>query len=211
MTDGFVRFDSLKHWHDWLAKHHAKTPDGLWLELAKKGAPFTTVTYAEAVDVALCWGWIDGQKGSIDDERWKQRFTPRRPRSVWSKVNCAKVEALIAAGRMQPSGLAEVTRAKADGRWEAAYDSPKSATVPDDLALALSKSAKARAMFERLDAANRYAILYRVSSVKKAETRARKIAGYVESLAKGDVPFPDRLPKKELTSRARESRQKTRQ
>ncbi len=196
MADVLVRYATPKHWHDWLSKHHASTPEGIWLELAKKSASFTTVTYAEALEVALCWGWIDGQKGAIDEHRWKQRFTPRRARSIWSKVNCAKAEALIAAGRMQPSGLHEVTRAKADGRWERAYDSPKNAKVPDDLAEALSKSPKAKAMFETLDATNRYAILYRTTSVKKAETRARKIAAFVTGLAKGEVPHPDRLPKK---------------
>ena len=196
MADALVRFATPKHWHDWLAKHHASMTEGVWLELAKKSASFTTVTYAEALEVALCWGWIDGQKGAVDEHRWKQRFTPRRERSIWSKVNRAKAEALIAERRMQPSGLHEVTRAKADGRWERAYDSPKNAKVPDDLALALSKSPKAKAMFESLDSANRYAILYRTTSVKKAETRARKIAAFVAGLAKGEVPHPDRLPKK---------------
>lgn len=203
MADVLLRFDTPKHWHEWLAKHHATKTEGLWLELAKKSASFTTVTYAEALEVALCWGWIDGQKGSIDEHRWKQRFTPRRERSIWSKVNRAKAEALIADGRMQPSGLHEVTRAKADGRWDAAYDSPKNAKVPDDLAAALAKSPRAKALFETLDATNRFAILFRTTSVKKPETRARRIAAFVAGLAKGEVPYPDRLPKKKPQQKAR--------
>lgn len=203
MSGVLIRCATPKHWNDWLSKHHALTPDGVWLELAKKSAGFTTVTYGEALEVALCWGWIDGQKGRVGEDSWKQRFTPRRARSIWSKVNRAKAEALIAAGRMQPSGLHEVTRAKADGRWEAAYDSPKNAEVPEDLAKALAKSPRAKAMFETLDATNRFAILFRTQVVKKAETRARKIAAFVASLAKGQVPYPERLPKKKPRPKAR--------
>lgn len=190
-----LRFASALEWNAWLAGHH-DTPDGVWLELAKKGASFSTVTYGEALEVALCWGWIDGQKGAIDDSTWKQRFSPRRARSIWSKVNRAKAEALIGDGRMQPSGLAEVERARHDGRWAAAYDSPKQATEPDDLKQALHASKRARALFERLDATNRYAILHRVATAKLPATRARRIATLVAMLASGDVLYPDRLPKK---------------
>lgn len=192
-ADPMLRFATAKEWNAWLERHH-EVPDGLWLELAKKGAAFTTVTYAEALEVALCWGWIDGQKGAIDESTWKQRFTPRRARSIWSKVNREKAEGLIRDGRMRPRGLAEVERAKGDGRWAAAYDSPKQATVPDDLKLALEASKPARALFERLDATNRFAILHRVATAKQAATRARRIATFVAMLAKGDVPYPDRLP-----------------
>lgn len=183
-ADPMLRFVSAREWNAWLERHH-EVPDGRWLELAKKGAAFTTVTYAEAVDVALCWGWIDGQKGAVDDARWKQRFSPRRARSIWSKVNREK---------------AEVERAKADGRWAAAYDSPKQATVPHDLKQALEASTRARALFERLDATNRYAILHRLATAKQAATRARRIATFVAMLAKGEVIYPDRLPS---TKRAR--------
>lgn len=193
-NDDFTRFETQRQWHVWLEKNGERS-EGLWLELAKKGASFGTVTYAEAVETALCWGWIDGQKGSIDEHRWKQRFTPRRPKSIWSAINVAKAEALIAAGKMQARGLREVERAKADGRWKAAYASPKNATVPDDLAAALKKVPKAKAFFERLDAANRFAILFRVTTAKKVEIRTRRIEGFVKDLAKGVVPFPDRLKK----------------
>lgn len=192
--DELVRFPSARDWERWLERHHERD-EGLWLELAKKGAPFTTVTYAEAVEVALCWGWIDGQKGSIDDARWKQRFTPRTAKSIWSKINCGKAEALIAAKKMRPPGLTQVEKAKADGRWARAYDSPKTATAPDDFLAALAKNAKAKALFERLDATNRYAILFRLGSAKKPETRQRRLETFVKDLAKGVVPYPDRLPK----------------
>lgn len=196
MTDSLLRFATAKHWHTWLSKHHG-SPDAVWLELGKKGSGLKTLSYAEAVEVALCWGWIDGQKGAIDGRSWKQRFTPRRKASPWSKLNRAKATELIADGRMQPPGLAEVERAKADGRLANAYASPKHATVPEDLAAALAKSPKAEARFETLDSANRYAILYRIISVKRPETRARNLANAVARLAKGEVPFPQRLPKAE--------------
>jgi uncharacterized protein YdeI (YjbR/CyaY-like superfamily) len=195
MQLNLVRFGSADAFEAWLRRHHADTPDGLWLELSKKGAPFSTVTYAEAVEVALCFGWIDGQKGSVGAASWKQRFTPRRPRSLWSRVNCAKAEALIASGRMRPPGLVEVERAKNDGRWAVAYDSPKNASVPDDLAQALARATKARTLFEALDATNRYAILHRIATARKAETRSRRIETFVADLSVGKVPWPDRLPR----------------
>jgi uncharacterized protein YdeI (YjbR/CyaY-like superfamily) len=195
MSLNLVRFESADAFEAWLRRHHADTPDGLWLELSKKGAPFNTVSYAEAVEVALCFGWIDGQKGSVGAASWKQRFTPRRPRSLWSRVNCAKAEALIASGRMRRPGLLEVERAKNDGRWAVAYDSPKNATVPDDLAHALARATKARTLFEALDATNRYAILHRIATARKAETRSRRIETFVADLSVGKVPWPDRLPR----------------
>ena len=153
------------------------------------------LSYAEALDVALAWGWIDSQKRKLDDSAWLQRFTPRRTKSPWSKINRTKAEALIAAGTMQPAGLAEVERAKADGRWAAAYDSSRTSTVPDDLAAALSGNARAAAFFATLDAANRYAVLYRVQTAAKEETRARRIATFVEMLAKHETVHPRRRAK----------------
>lgn len=140
--------------------------------------------------MALCYGWIDGQKAGLDDQWWLQRFTPRRPRSRWSKVNRDKVAALIEQGRMRPPGLAEIDRAKADGRWDAAYDSPRTATVPDDLAAALAATPAAAAFFETLDRQNRYSILHRVQEAKRAETRARRIEKYVAMLAEGEKSYP---------------------
>ncbi|MCP3142291.1 YdeI/OmpD-associated family protein [Pyxidicoccus xibeiensis] len=176
-------FESPKAWETWLAKHHASSR-GVWLKLGKKGTGIASVTYPEALDVALAWGWIDGQKGSFDDAWWLQKFTPRGARSVWSKINRDKVAALIAAGKMQPPGLAVVESAKQDGRWDAAYDSPSKVVVPDDLKAALDANPRAAAYFATLNSANRYAILWRVHTAKKAETRARRIAQFVEMLAR---------------------------
>jgi uncharacterized protein YdeI (YjbR/CyaY-like superfamily) len=149
-----------------------------------------SVTYTEAVEVALAWGWIDGQKQRGDELSWLQRFTPRRARSPWSKINRGKALALIEAGLMQPAGLAEVERAKADGRWDAAYDPPSRATVPADLQAALAKNARAAAGFATLDSRNRFAVLYRVQSAKKAETRQQRIAAVVALLARGEKLYP---------------------
>lgn len=193
MSDELLACETADDWHAWLAARNATTPDGVWLEFAKKGAPLTRVTYAQAVEVALCWGWIDGRSQGLDAHRWKQRFTPRRPRSLWSKVNREKAERLIAQGKMQPPGLVEVTRAKRDGRWDAAYDSPKQAQVPPVLAAALARRPKAKALFERLDATNRYAILHRLMVVKTAATRERNAERFAAALARGVVPYPDRL------------------
>ncbi|MEH0420314.1 YdeI/OmpD-associated family protein [Streptomyces sp. B21-083] len=184
-----VVFESAEAFEAWLSENHTASP-GIWLKLRKKGPGIIALDYAQALDVALCYGWIDGQKAAFDDEWWLQRFTPRRPRSRWSKVNCGKVAVLIEQGRMRPQGLAEIDRAKADGRWEAAYDSPRTATVPDDLAAALKADPAAAASFETLDRQTRYSILYRVQDAKKAETRARRIQTYVEMLAKGEKPRP---------------------
>lgn len=179
------RFATERAFETWLRKHHA-TSDGLWLLIAKAGATQPTVTYAQALDVALCHGWIDGQKKALDEQHWLQRFTPRRPRSLWSKANRGKAEALIAAGRMHASGLAEIERAKADGRWDAAYDSARTATVPPDLQAALDASPAAAAFFAQLDGANRYAVLWRVQTAKKPATRAQRIDTLVAMLARGE-------------------------
>ncbi|MFO1330700.1 MAG: YdeI/OmpD-associated family protein [Rubrivivax sp.] len=181
-----MRFKSARAFEAWLSKHHARS-DGLWLQIAKRGAREPSVTYAEAVEVALCWGWIDGQKKGLDDQHFLQRFTPRRARSLWSKVNVGKVAALIEAGRMQPPGLAQVEAAKADGRWAQAYDGARTSTVPDDLLAALQAEPEARAFFATIDAANRYAVLWRIQTAVKPETRARRIVQLVQMLARGET------------------------
>jgi uncharacterized protein YdeI (YjbR/CyaY-like superfamily) len=180
-----VSFADAEEWSAWLASHH-QSSRGVWLKIAKKASKTTSITYAEALEVALAWGWIDGQKGKLDDAWWLQRFTPRGARSMWSKINREKVIALIAAGKMMPSGLAEVERAKKDGRWDRAYESQSRASVPEDLERALEKNPRAKDFFATLDARNRYAVLFRVQHAKKAETRARRIAQFVEMLAKGE-------------------------
>jgi uncharacterized protein YdeI (YjbR/CyaY-like superfamily) len=184
-----VAFESAEAFQAWLGENHAVSP-GVWLKLRKKGSGVVALDYAQALDVALCYGWIDGQKAAFDDQWWLQRFTPRKPRSKWSKVNQDKVAVLTEQGRMHPAGQAEVDRAKADGRWEAAYDGARTATVPDDLAAALTADQAAAEFFETLDRQNRYAILYRVQEAKKAETRARRIEKYVAMLAKGEKLHP---------------------
>ena len=179
-------FKNAKAFEAWLKKHHA-TSDGLWLQIAKKGADEPSVTYPEAVEIALCWGWIDGQKKGFDDQHFLQRFTPRRARSIWSKINVDKVAALIEAGRMQPSGHAQIEAAKADGRWAQAYDGAKTSTMPEDLQAALDASPKAKAFFATVNASNRYAVLWRVQTAVKPETRAKRIAQLVDMLAHGEV------------------------
>ena len=182
------RFATQAEWEAWLEAHHASAP-GVWLEFAKKGSGVETVSYAEAVESALCFGWIDGQMKTLDERFYRQRFTPRRRRSSWSKVNVEKATALIEAGRMRPAGLAEVERAKEDGRWDAAYEPPSRITVPEDLERALHASPKARTAFDALDSQNRYLILYRVHGAKRPETRARRIAQFVDQLAEGRKPL----------------------
>ena len=179
-------FRSAKAFEAWLKKHHA-TSDGLWLQIAKKGADQPSVTYPEAVEIALCWGWIDGPKRSLDERHYLQRFTPRRARSIWSKVNIGKCAELTKAGRMQPAGQAQIDAAKADGRWAKAYDSARTAGVPDDLQAALDASPKAKAFFATVNASNRYAVLWRVQTAVKPETRAKRIAQLVDMLARGEV------------------------
>jgi uncharacterized protein YdeI (YjbR/CyaY-like superfamily) len=180
-------------WLRWLASNHTSSR-GVWLRMAKKGAE-KTLSYAEALDVALSWGWIDSQKRALDASAWLQRFTRRTASSPWSKINRAKAEALIAAGKMQAAGLAEVQRAKQDGRWERAYDGARSATVPADLAGALARNARANAFFQTLDSANRFAILYRVQSAKKPETRAARIERFVAMCAQHETLHPQRPAK----------------
>ena len=179
-------FKNAKAFETWLKKHHA-TSDGLWLQIAKKGAEQPSVTYPEAVEIALCWGWIDGQKKGLDDQHFLQRFTPRRARSIWSKINVDKVAALIEAGRMQPAGQAQIDAAKADGRWDKAYDGARTATVPEDLQAALDANPQARQFFATINASNRYAVTWRVQTAVKPETRAKRIAQLVDMLARGEV------------------------
>lgn len=183
-----LAFRDRRAWSTWLAKHHARS-DGVWLRLGKKGAT-AALTYAEALEVALAWGWIDGQLRPLDDASFLRRFTPRRPRSTWSKVNREKAEALLARREMRPPGLAEVERAKADGRWDAAYDPPSRAEIPAELAAALSANAAAARFFATLDSANRYAVLWRVQTARRPETRARRIADLVAMLARGERIHP---------------------
>jgi uncharacterized protein YdeI (YjbR/CyaY-like superfamily) len=169
----------------WLEEGHGDS-DGLWLKIAKKGSGVASVSYAEALEVALCFGWIDSQKRGFDEKHFLQRFTPRRPRGRWSRINRDKAEALIAAGKMRPAGLAEVEAAKADGRWNAAYAGQRTAEVPDDLQRELDRSAAAREFFAGLDSANRYAIVYRLDEAKKPETRERRLRKFVAMLERGE-------------------------
>ncbi|HET6997458.1 MAG TPA: YdeI/OmpD-associated family protein [Solirubrobacterales bacterium] len=169
----------------WLEENHAES-DGLWLKIAKKGAPEPSVTYAEALELALCFGWIDSQKRGLDETHFLQRFTPRRPRGRWSRINRDKVEGLISAGAMRSAGLAEVEAAKADGRWEAAYEGQRRAKVPADLQRELAANEAAREFFATLDSANRYAILYRLDDAKKPETRERRLRKFVAMLERGE-------------------------
>jgi uncharacterized protein YdeI (YjbR/CyaY-like superfamily) len=182
-------FASQKDWEKWLAEHH-QTSKGLWLKIAKKDAGVDTVTYAEALDGALCYGWIDGQKGALDDRFWLQKFTPRGPRSKWSKINREKAEALIEAGRVKPAGLASIEQARSDGRWDQAYDSQSKASVPEDLQKELDRNPNAAAFFATLDSANRYAVLYRIHEAKKPETRARRIEKFIGMLNRGEKVHP---------------------
>ncbi len=195
-------------WRAWLRAHHARSP-GVFLRIAKGASKKTSktqdptraaLTYTTALETALAWGWIDGQKRALDAGVWLQRFTPRGPRSAWSKINREKAETLIAAGAMEAPGLAEIERARQDGRWDRAYDGARAATVPSDLGLALARDAKARAFFEALDGANRYAILYRVQTAKRPETRARRIQTFVEMCARHETLHP---PRKRRTRRGR--------
>jgi len=179
-------------WREWLGEHHTE-PAGVWLVLAKKGTTRpTSLTYDEALDEALCHGWIDGQVLRRDDATYQQRFTPRRARSPWSKRNIGIVARLASEGRMRPSGLAEVERAQADGRWDAAYAGPASVEVPDDLTSALAAEPAARAWFDVLSARNRYAVLYRIQDAKRPQTRARRIEQFVAALARGETPYPQK-------------------
>lgn len=186
-----IGFPSIAAWSAWLAEHHDRSP-GIWMRIARKDARTSTISYAEALEVALAWGWIDGQKAKGDAEAWLQKFTLRGPRSIWSKINVEKANALIERGEMKPSGLAAVERAKANGQWERAYAPPSRAEVPEDLAAALARQPRARAFFDQLESFNRYAILHRLYTAKKPETRARRIETFVEMCARGEKLHPAR-------------------
>ena len=176
-------------WRAWLQAHDAAA-SGVWLVFAKKGSGLTSPSYDEAVDEALCSGWVDGKKQKRDAQTYVLRFTPRRPRSAWSQVNVAKVDRLAQEGRMRPTGLAAVEAARANGQWDRAYAPPSTMTVPDDLRAALDASPRAAEAFAGLDSRNRYAVLHRVQDAKRAETRARRVETYVAMLAEGGRPYP---------------------
>ena len=182
-------FKSKQTWDTWLAKNHAKSA-GLWLRLAKKDSTLRSVSYKEALDVALCYGWIDGQKRPESGQAWLQKFVPRSRASIWSKINREKALALIASGAMKSAGLEAIEHAKKTGRWQAAYDSPSAASVPPDFQKALDASTRAAEFFQTLDRANRYAVLWRIQTVKKAETRARKIVQFIEMLERKEKIHP---------------------
>ncbi len=181
-----LAFATPAEFRAWLDVHHADT-DGIWLRMYKKASGQQTVNYGQALDEALCYGWIDGQLRTFDAVSYIQKFTPRRPRSTWSKTNIANVERLIAEGRMRPAGLAAIEAAKADGRWDQAYDPPSSMTVPDDFLAELKQDKAAFAFFESLSKANRYAIGYRLQTAKKPETRARRMAQILAMLKRGEA------------------------
>jgi uncharacterized protein YdeI (YjbR/CyaY-like superfamily) len=182
-------FKSKQDWATWLDKNH-RSSTGLWLRLAKKSSDLRSVTYKEALEVALCYGWIDGQKKPESDAAWLQRFLPRGSKSLWSKINREKALALIEGGEMKPAGLEAIENAKKNGQWEAAYDSPSRASVPDDFQAALNANPRAGAFFETIDRVNRYAVLWRIQTVKKAETRARKIEQFIAMLERGEKIHP---------------------
>jgi uncharacterized protein YdeI (YjbR/CyaY-like superfamily) len=187
--EAILQFEQEKDWATWLHKNHGKS-SGVWLRLAKKASGIASISYVEAIEAALCYGWIDGQKKSDDEHYWLQKFTRRTERSIWSKINREKALKLVDAGKMKLAGLKEIERAKADGRWNAAYDSPSKATVPSDLQAALDANARAKSFFATLDGANRYAILFRIQNVKKAETRTKRIKKFIEMLEKHEKVHP---------------------
>lgn len=176
-----LSFATQQDWEAWLEEHHADTR-GIWLKIAKKETGIPSVSYPEALEGALCYGWIDGQKASHDEHYWLQKFTPRSPKSIWSQVNCEKATALTASGRMRPAGMHQVERAKADGRWEAAYDSQSTIAIPEDFQHELDANPQANAFFQTLNSANRYAILFRIQTAKKMETRATRIRTFIDML-----------------------------
>jgi uncharacterized protein YdeI (YjbR/CyaY-like superfamily) len=184
-----IAFASAAEWEAWLEDNHA-APDGVQVKIAKKGTGIDSVRYPEVLESALCFGWIDGRREALDDQWFLQRFTPRRARSRWSKINRETAERLIAEGRMRPAGLAEVERAKADGRWDAAYEGQRTISVPDDLQRELDARPRARELFATLTSQNRYAILYRLHDAKRPETRARRLAKFVAMLEAGETIYP---------------------
>ena len=181
-----LSFRSAAEFRKWLTANHRQS-DGIWLRIFKKDSGEPTVTYAEALDEALCFGWIDGQKQRHDEASWRQRFTPRRPKSGWSKINTQHAERLIKAGRMHEAGKSEIDAARNDGRWNAAYDSPSKATFPEDFLTQLRRDKKAQAFFDSLNKANRYAIAYRLQTAKKPETRQRRMEMILAMLARGEA------------------------
>ncbi|PUA38111.1 bacteriocin-protection protein [Paenibacillus elgii] len=182
-------FADQSSWEAWLEQNHDASA-GVRLHLAKKQADVVTLTYQEALESALCYGWIDSRKEAYDESTWLQRFTPRGAKSIWSKVNKDKAEALIASGRMQPPGLRAIEAAKENGQWDKAYESASRATVPDDLQIELDRNPQAKAFFEALDKQNRFAVLFRIHSAKKAETRAKRIQQFVSMLERGEKIYP---------------------
>ena len=184
MDESVLLVTSAKTWESWIADHHAD-PQGIWLKIAKKHSSLPTVSHDEVLDIALCYGWIDGQRKGFDDQFYLQKFTPRRPRSLWSKRNIEKVESMITAGKMQPSGLAEIERAKQDGRWQAAYDSPKNMTIPQDFIDAVTKVPAAKATFDKLNKTNLFVIGFRLATAKKPETRQRRMDTIITMLSQG--------------------------
>jgi uncharacterized protein YdeI (YjbR/CyaY-like superfamily) len=184
-----MSFETQQDLEAWLKEHHTDTK-GIWLKIAKKEARTPSVSYSEALESAICYGWIDGQKASFDDRYWLQKFTPRTARSIWSKVNCDKATALITEGRMQPAGLRQVERAKSDGRWDKAYDSQSKITIPDDFQRELDNNPKAREFFKTLNSVNRYAILFRIQTAKKPETRSARIKKFIEMLSQHQKIYP---------------------
>jgi uncharacterized protein YdeI (YjbR/CyaY-like superfamily) len=182
----FIAFPSQREWARWLAKNHADST-GMWLRFFKRAGGTPSVSHAEALAIALCYGWIDGQLKTHDEESWLRKFTPRRPKSIWSKRNCELVEQLAAAGQMKPAGLKEMEVAKADGRWDRAYDSPSKMTLPADFLRELTKNKNARLFFKTLNKANRYAIAWRLQTAKKPETRDRRMKAIIAMLAKGQA------------------------
>ena len=182
-------FASAAEWERWLEDNHALR-DGVWIRMAKKDAGIESVRYPEVLETALCFGWIDGRREALDERFFLQRYTPRRPRSRWSRINRESAERLIADGRMRPAGLAEVERARADGRWDAAYDGQKRMAVPDDLQRELDARPRAKAFFAQLSSQNRYAILYRLQDAKRPQTRERRLAKFVAMLEAGETIYP---------------------
>ena len=181
-----VLFKNQKAWSAWLDKNHTKS-SGVWLRLAKKASEIKSVSYSEALEIALCYGWIDGQKERYDESSWLQKFTPRGVRSIWSKINREKAQVLIKSGQMKAAGLAAIENAKQNGRWEGAYDSPGASTVPSDFQAELDKSPAAKAFFATINSANRYAILFRIQTARKAETRARRIQEFISMLERKET------------------------
>ena len=182
-------FENQQDWETWLSEQHADS-DGIWLKLAKKATGIASVNYSDALDSAICYGWIDGQKASFDDQYWLQKFTPRRSKSIWSKINCERAIALVAQGRMQPAGLKQIELAKNDGRWDKAYESQGRITIPADFQSELDNNPKAKDFFNTLNSVNRYAILFRIHNAQKPETRTARINKFIAMLSNNQTIYP---------------------